>query len=51
MNVSSLKQLHVNHNYIEVLPDGIENCSVEILALQNNNLTELPVNLLKAAHK
>uniref|UniRef100_A0A158R576 PPM-type phosphatase domain-containing protein n=1 Tax=Syphacia muris TaxID=451379 RepID=A0A158R576_9BILA len=51
MNVSSLKYLHVDHNFIELLPDAIENCSIEVLALHSNHLTQLPINLLKSAHK
>ncbi|EFO23985.2 hypothetical protein LOAG_04501 [Loa loa] len=51
MSVSRLKNLHVNNNKIERLPDVIENCSLEVLSLHSNCIDMLPNDLLKAAHK
>ncbi|KHN77064.1 Protein phosphatase PHLPP-like protein [Toxocara canis] len=51
MNASSLKNLFVNDNDIERLPDVVENCSLEVLSLHNNHIEQLPVDLLRCAHR
>uniref|UniRef100_A0A915BNH5 PPM-type phosphatase domain-containing protein n=1 Tax=Parascaris univalens TaxID=6257 RepID=A0A915BNH5_PARUN len=51
MNVASLKNLFLNDNDIERLPEVIENCSLEVLSLHNNHIEQLPLDLLRCAHK
>lgn len=51
MNISRLKNLYVNNNKIEHLPDVVENCSLEVLSLHNNCIDVLPNELLKVANK
>ncbi|VBB33867.1 unnamed protein product, partial [Acanthocheilonema viteae] len=51
MSSSKLKNLYVNNNKIERLPDVIENCSLEVLSLHNNCIDALPNELLKSANK
>lgn len=51
MGVRKLKNLYVNNNKIDRLPDVIENCSLEVLSLHNNFIGALPNELLKAANK
>lgn len=51
MNVASLKNLFLNDNDIERLPEVVENCSLEVLSLHNNHIEQLPLDLLRCAHK
>ncbi|VDK72014.1 unnamed protein product, partial [Litomosoides sigmodontis] len=51
VGVSRLRNLYVNNNKIDRLPDAIENCSLEVLSLHNNFIEALPDELLKAANK
>ena len=51
MNVASLRHLLVGNNKLTKLPDIVENCSIEVMNLENNFIQKLPAELFKSAHQ
>lgn len=51
MNVASLRHLLVGNNQLTKLPEIVENCSIEVINLENNQVERLPKELLISAHR
>lgn len=51
MGVASLRHLLVGHNQLIKLPEIIENCAIEVINLESNQIEKLPKELLKSAHR
>ncbi|VDP11024.1 unnamed protein product [Soboliphyme baturini] len=46
-----LKYLELDHNSITILPDGIENCYIEVLLLHRNLISSLPEEFFASLHR